>query len=48
MLVFFLLDPRNEYAILMAANSSGGKKMLDREHKLKLAQSGIVGTVQLW
>ena len=29
----FLLDPRNEYAILRAANSSGGKIMLEREHK---------------
>ena len=41
----FLLDPRNEYAILMAANSSGGKKMLDREHKLRVGAEGIVGTV---
>ena len=41
----FLLDPRNEYAILMAANSHGGKRMLDREHKLKVGAEGIVGTV---
>jgi GAF domain-containing protein/HAMP domain-containing protein len=41
----FLLDPRSEYAILMAANSSGGKKMLDREHKLRVGAEGIVGTV---
>ena len=41
----FLLDPRGEYAILMAANSSGGKKMLDREHKLRVGAEGIVGTV---
>jgi GAF domain-containing protein/HAMP domain-containing protein len=41
----FLLDPRSEYAILMAANSSGGKKMLDREHKLRVGTEGIVGTV---
>jgi GAF domain-containing protein/HAMP domain-containing protein len=41
----FLLDPRSEYAILVAANSSGGKKMLAREHKLKVGTEGIVGTV---
>lgn len=41
----FLLDPRSEYANLMAANSSGGKKMLDREHKLRVGTEGIVGTV---
>lgn len=41
----FLLDPRSEYAILMAANSSGGKKMLDRKHKLRVGAEGIVGTV---
>ncbi len=41
----FLLDPRSEYAILMAANSSGGKKMLKREHKLRVGAEGIVGTV---
>lgn len=41
----FLIDQRNEYAILRAANSSGGKKMLDREHKLRVGTEGIVGTV---
>ena len=41
----FLLDPRNEYAILRAANSSGGKIMLERQHKLKVGTEGIVGTV---
>ena len=40
----FLLDSRNEYAILRASNSSGGKKMLEREHKLKVGAEGIVGT----
>jgi GAF domain-containing protein len=29
----------------MAANSSGGRKMLDREHKLRIGAEGIVGTV---
>jgi GAF domain-containing protein/HAMP domain-containing protein len=41
----FLLDSRNEYALLMAANSNGGKKMLDRRHKLRIGAEGIVGTV---
>jgi GAF domain-containing protein/HAMP domain-containing protein len=41
----FLLDQRDEYAILRASNSSGGKKMLDREHKLRVGTEGIVGTV---
>jgi GAF domain-containing protein/HAMP domain-containing protein len=41
----FLLDPHSEYANLMAANSSGGKKMLEREHKLRVGTEGIVGTV---
>jgi len=40
-----LLDPRNEYAILKAANSSGGKRMLERSHKLRVGTEGIVGTV---
>ncbi len=41
----FLLDSRSEYAILMAANSTGGKQMLAREHKLRVGAEGIVGTV---
>jgi len=41
----FLLDPRNEYAVLMAANSHGGKKMLERNHRLRVGTEGIVGTV---
>jgi GAF domain-containing protein/HAMP domain-containing protein len=39
----FLLDPRGEYAVLRAANSSGGLKMLNREHKLRVGTEGIVG-----
>ncbi len=38
----FLLDINKEYAILSAANSDGGQKMLERDHKLKIGQ-GIVG-----
>ena len=41
----FLLDDNREFAILRAANSEGGKKMLAREHKLAVGQTGIVGFV---
>ena len=41
----FLLDDEGEYAVLRAANSEGGKRMLAREHKLKVGQVGIVGYV---
>lgn len=41
----FLLDERGEYAVLAAANSDGGKKMLERKHKLKVGEKGIVGYV---
>ncbi len=41
----FLLDEQKEYAILRAANSTGGAKMLARHHKLRVGQVGIVGYV---
>ena len=41
----FLLDENKEFAVLKAANSTGGKRMLERKHKLKLGQVGIVGYV---
>ena len=41
----FLNDERDEYAVLRAANSEGGWKMLAREHKLKVGEQGIVGFV---
>lgn len=41
----FLLDPRKEYAILSAANSEGGQRMLARNHKLEVGATGIVGFV---
>jgi len=41
----FLLDPRQEYAVLRAANSEGGRRMLARGHRLKVGQVGIVGYV---
>ncbi|MCC6298548.1 MAG: GAF domain-containing protein [Anaerolineales bacterium] len=39
----FLLDDNNEYAVLRAANSEGGKRMLDRQHKLLLDTNSMVG-----
>jgi len=41
----FLLDEKGEFAVLRASNSTGGARMLKRGHKLKVGQTGIVGTV---
>ena len=41
----FLVDEQNEYAILRAANSEGGQRMLARHHKLLVGQVGIIGYV---
>lgn len=41
----FMLDDLNEYAVLKAANTQGGQKMLARGHKLRVGQVGIVGYV---
>ena len=41
----FLLDDQDEYAILRAASSEGGKRMLARGHKLPIGKVGIVGYV---
>ena len=41
----FLLDEGSEYAVLSAANSEGGKKMLERNHRLRVGEQGIVGNV---
>ena len=41
----FLMDANSEYAVLIAANSTGGQRMLARSHKLKVGQTGIVGYV---
>ncbi|RIK28850.1 MAG: hypothetical protein DCC56_14980 [Anaerolineae bacterium] len=41
----FLLDSNREYAELRAANSDGGKRMLSRNHKLRIGQTGLVGLV---
>jgi len=41
----FLLDENHENAVLQATNSEGGKRMLDRKHKLPIGQTGLVGFV---
>ncbi len=41
----FLMDDSREFAVLMAANSMGGKKMLAHNYKLKVGQVGMVGYV---
>ena len=41
----FLIDDAGEYAVLRAASSEGGQRMLTRGHKLRIGQTGIVGYV---
>ncbi len=41
----FILDIEGKYAVLQAANSEGGQRMLARNHKLLVGQVGIVGFV---
>lgn len=41
----FMWDENREFALLMAANSEGGQRMLKRGHKLGIGQTGIVGFV---
>ncbi len=41
----FLLDDNYEYAVLRAANSTGGRQMLENNYKLTVGQTGIVGYV---
>lgn len=41
----FLVDEQTKYAILRAANSEGGRRMLARHHQLQVGQVGIVGYV---
>ena len=41
----FILDEDHQYAVLRAANSEGGKKMLARRHKLRIGTQGVVGFV---
>ncbi|GAB4527096.1 MAG: hypothetical protein Fur0018_12590 [Anaerolineales bacterium] len=39
----FLLDEKRKYAILKAANSAGGQRMLARQHRLRVGMQGLVG-----
>lgn len=41
----FLIDETKQYAVLHASNSTGGQIMLQRGHRLKIGESGIVGYV---
>ncbi len=41
----FLLDENREFAVLRAANSEGGQRMLARNHMLRVGKVGIVGNV---
>ncbi len=41
----FLIDKSGEYAVLRAASSEGGQRMLQRGHKLAVGKTGIVGYV---
>jgi len=41
----FLLDQERRYAVLEAASSDGGRRMLERGHKLEVGRVGIVGYV---
>ena len=41
----FLLDESGKYAVLRAANSPGGQRMLARGHRLRVGETGIVGNV---
>ncbi len=41
----FLLDDERRWAVLRAASSAGGARMLARGHRLRVGQQGIVGMV---
>ena len=41
----FLVDAQNEYAVLRAASSEGGRRMLERGHKLRIGEDSVVGYV---
>jgi GAF domain-containing protein len=40
----FLIDAAGEYAILQAASSEGGKRLIERGHRLLVGEQGLVGT----
>ncbi len=41
----FLVDTEKRYAVLQAANSEGGQRMLARHHRLRIGEVGLVGYV---
>jgi len=41
----FLVDDNREYAVLRAVSSEGGRRMLERGHKLAVGRAGMVGHV---
>lgn len=41
----FLFDSTGDFAVLRAANSPGGRRMLSRGHRLRVGEEGIVGFV---
>lgn len=41
----FILDERQEWAVLRAASSQGGRQMIARNHRLAVGRQGIVGFV---
>lgn len=41
----FVLDAQKEYAVLKAATGEAGKTMLERQHRLRVGEVGIVGNV---
>lgn len=41
----FLADEAHEFAVFSASNSTGGQRMLNRGHRLRIGQVGIVGNV---
>lgn len=41
----FLIDDRGEYALLRAASSIAAEKMLEKNYKLRVGQTGLVGNV---
>ena len=41
----FLVNETHEWAVLVAASSEGGKRMLARNHRLRVGEQGIVGWV---
>jgi len=41
----FFVDDTRQFAVLQAANSEGGQRMLARGHRLEVGQTGIVGNV---